>query len=144
MAKRFMAKRLLSAICCLSILASSFAPAFGQSELRKALQKKYRFKSVSCYTCHAHVEKGTKDPKTHRNDFGKAFDAILADKDLTGRIKSVKSLSRSDPKKKEVVDAVVADFLTALEQVEKEKSPEGETYGELLKDGKLDGVKLRK
>ena len=39
---------------------------------------------------------------------------------------------------------VTAEFLEALTEVEKLESPDGPTWGELLGEGKLEGVKVKK
>ena len=136
-----------------AITLSLVAPGAGQIEFKKALQKKYDFKSVSCFTCHsrkrdipADAQPAWKDnPKSFRNAFGKEFDKHLGGKDVTQRLKAVKKLKKNDPDKQKVIDEVVAEFMEALEEVEDAKSEDGDgpTYGELLKQAKLDGVKPR-
>lgn len=138
-----MRKKALAWLCCALVLAMNFSPVFAQTEFRKALQAKYNFRTVSCFTCHARVEPGTENPKQYRNDFGKLFDAHLKDKNVTERLNAVKSLSSSDPKKEQVREAVTADFLKALEKVEQQKTPDGDTWAEALKAGKVEGTKLR-
>ncbi len=136
-----MKRRSVSLLCCLLVLAMNVSPIFAQTEFRKALQEKYNFKSVSCYTCHERVKLGTENPKQYRNDFGKEFDKLLKGKNVTARLDEVKGLDSEDPKKTKVQDEVTKEFLEALQKVIEVKSSSGETYGELLKNATLDGVK---
>ena len=138
-----MRKRAMAWLCCALVVAMNFTPVLAQTEFRKAIQAKYNFRTVSCFTCHARVEAGTENPKQFRNDFGKLFDAHLKDKNVTQRLNDVKSLSSSDPKKKEVQEEVTKDFMDALEKIEKQSHPEGGNWGDALKAGKVEGTKLR-
>ncbi len=139
--------------CCLSLcltmlvtgLLSNVASAHPQ--FMKALKAKYDFRSVSCYTCHM---KG-KDPKTDkpygkdvRNDFGKLFVPLLEGKNIDKRAEeAAESKKNDDEATAEKLDAgLTADFLEALDKVEAMKNADGKTYGELLKKGEIEGVKL--
>ena len=138
-----MRKRATAWLCCAIVLAMNFSPVLAQTEFRKALQAKYNFRTVSCFTCHARVQPGTENPKQFRNDFGKLFDSHLKDKNVTERLNEVKSLSSTDEKKKQVQEAVTKDFMDALEKIEGQDHPDGGTWGEALKAGKIEGTKLR-
>ena len=135
--------------CSLFLLLAQVPSAPAQSEFKKALQAKYDFKSVSCYACHMRKSEVGADQeaafeengKAFRNAFGKAFDKHLQGKEVTKRLAAVKELDSDDPKKLKVKEEVTQDFLEALTIVETEKSPSGPTYGELLKQAMLDGVK---
>ena len=70
-----------------------------------------------------------------------AFDPFLKDKGVTKRLAAVKELDSGDPQKDKVTAEATAEFLEALIKVEALKSPEGETYAELLKSATLSGVK---
>ena len=142
-------KRAISMICCLAIVAAPVTPALAQSPFGKILKTKYNLKSASCYTCHMRSSEISEDQqaaykknkKAFRNAFGKALGSHLKGKDVTKRLAAVKKLESDDPKKVKVVDEVKVEFLEALAKVEAEKSADGKTYGELLKTGKLSGVK---
>ncbi|MCG8586552.1 MAG: hypothetical protein MI757_17755 [Pirellulales bacterium] len=142
-------KRAITMACCLAIVAAPMTPAMAQSAFSKALKKKYNLRSASCYTCHmrsSEVPEGEKEKfeenkKAFRNAFGKAFDTHFAGKNITKRLADVKELESDDPKKVKVTEEVTAEFLEALTKVEKEKSADGKTYGELLKTATLKGVK---
>ncbi len=146
-----MMKRWVCGICCLSILVGQTSPILAQTEFQKALKKKYDFRTVSCFTCHSkktelaeeQQEAFAENPKAFRNAFGKEFAKLLEGKEVTKRLADVKKLSADDPEKKKVIDEVNKEFLDALKKVETLESPSGETYGELLKSAKLEGVKPR-
>ena len=144
-------KRSVCVICCLSILAAQTPPSVAQTEFKKTLQKKYDFKTVSCYTCHSKKSEVpdeqrkafAKNSKKFHNVFGKEFVKLLKDKEITKRLAVVRKLASDDPEKKKVVAEVNKEFLEALKKVVTLESPTGETYGELLKAATLSGVKPR-
>ena len=119
--------------------------------LRKALKAKYDFKSVSCYTCHSREDDIVAEDlaafemnkKAFLNPFGKQLGKLLDGKDITKRMAEVEELESDYPQKKMVIGEVTKEFLEALMKLESVKSPSGTTYGELLKQGTLDGVKPR-
>ncbi len=81
-------------------------------------------KKAGCNVCHI---KGKK--KTERNEYGLALSKLLKKKDFTtAKIKE-------DPK---AADKKMEEGFT---KVEKMKNKAGKTFGELLKAGKLPGVK---
>ena len=143
--------RLCCYVCCGLVVISQASPAFAQTEFKKALQKKYDFKTVSCFTCHLRKKEVSDDQqaafkenaKAFRNEFGKAFEKHLKGKDVTKRLADVKELATDDPQRKKVREEVTKEFLEALKKLESEKSSSGETYGELLKNAELDGVKAK-
>ena len=130
--------------CCLLILVTNNFPAQSQTVFKKALQKKYGYKSVSCYTCHKKGKdaNGKSLGKEHRNEFGEALHVLLAEKDVTNRIKEAKKGGGESRKK--VYAEVTKEFLEALDKVEEMKSEDGATWGKLLDEGKLKGVKVKK
>ena len=142
-------KRLICVICCLSILAAQTPPSLAQTAFKKTLQKKYDFKTVSCYACHSKKsevpeeqhEDFKKNSKAFHNVFGKEFVKLLKGKEVTKRLLDVKKLPSDDPEKKKVIDEVNKEFLESLKTVEALEAPSGETYGELLKTATLSGVK---
>ena len=132
-------------LCCLLMVVTSSFPAHSQTVFKKALQKKHDFKSVSCTACHLKGKdaNGKALGKEHRNAFGEAIYKLLADKEVTKRIKEAKKAGL-DAKKK-VNEEVTQEFLEALSTVEEMPSQEeGSTWGELLREGKLEGVKVKK
>jgi hypothetical protein len=131
-------RRLCLALAVIGMTAMFCQTASAHSAFKKALQEKYDFKSVSCNSCHV---KGK--PKSDRNDFGKALHEPLEEmkfdgKGLTEKYEEVKG----DKALKEAFEKEMsAAFLKALETVSKEKSPSGKTWGELLKNAEIDGIK---
>ena len=115
----------------------SQAPAHGV--FKNALQEKYEFKSVSCNACHVKGE-----PKTERNDFGKAFqdgiDALSYDgMGMTAAYEAAKD--KGDAEKAAFEEVMKEAFLEVLKEVETKESPSGDTWGDLLQAGSIDGIK---
>ena len=143
--------RLFCYFCCVLVFMSQASPILAQTEFKKALQKKYDYKTVSCFTCHMRKKEISDDQqdafkenaKSFRNEFGKGFEKHLKGKDVTKRLADVKGLATDDPDRKKVQEEVTKVFLEALKKIEAEKSPSGATYGELLKNAELDGVKAK-
>jgi len=127
-------------ICGLVATEIGLSTAQAQIEFRLALEKKYdKNITVTCNACHVALK-----PKTVRNEtFGKELEKALAGKMVSKRLEDVKKLPIEDPAKVKVKEEVTAEFLEALKKVEALKAPAGATYGELIKQGKLDGVKLK-
>jgi hypothetical protein len=110
-----------------------------------ALKNHYDFRSVTCYACHIQGkdEEGKILGREHRNELGKALAALLEDKNITEQIEAAKELTFTERKK--VNDAATEEFLKAMEQLESKPAPEadGKTWGELIKSGEWEGVKLK-
>lgn len=142
-------KRLFCAVFCITVILVQSRATLAHAPFKKALQTKYNLKSVSCFTCHSRkadvaakdLEAFSKNSKSFRNSFGKQLSKLLEGKNTTKRLTDVKKLEFKDPKKRKATEEVTKDFLEALKKIEPVKSPSGATYGELLKKGKLDGVK---
>jgi len=142
-------RRVVAFLCLFSMLVSPATLARGQSELGKIVKARHDLKSVTCYACHTHKRDVTEadltafsqNSKAFRNAFGKELDKHLKGKELTPRLEKAKELSSDDPQRDKIIESVTKDFLESLEKVEATKSPAGPTYGELLKSGRLDGVK---
>ena len=114
------------------------AAALAQTEFQLALRKKYNFKTVTCAACHPNIK-----DKTERNEFGTLLAKELKAKNVTKRLDEVKDLDLDNVIRMKVREEVTKEFLEALPKVEMQKSAGGETFGDLLKAGKLEGVKLR-
>lgn len=144
-------RRLFGAVFCMTALLVHSPATLAHAPFKKGLQKKYDFKSVSCYTCHARkadiaakdLDDFARNSRSFRNSFGSQLGKLLAGKNTTQRLMDVKKLDLDDPKKIKVINDVTSDFLEALKKVELVKSPSGPTYGELLKMGILAGVKSK-
>lgn len=133
----------------IAVVASVLTPAtpsVAQSEFKKVLKNKYPMQNVTCHTCHMRGKNVPKkqqaafneNKKSFRNDFGQEFDKLLKGKDISKRLKAAKKKKQANRKQFEKVKKQIIDeFEAALEEVEKVASPEGPTYGELLKKGKL-------
>ena len=132
-------RRLCVAVVAVAMMGLLVQSASAHSAFKKALQEKYDFKSVSCNSCHI---KGKK--KTERNDFGKAFkDLQKLDYDgmgLTEKFEAVKA-GGNDAEQDAFEEEMKKAFLKVLEDVEKKESPDGKTWGELLKTADIDGIK---
>lgn len=107
---------------------------------KQAFQKKYvdesgneefkaAFKEASCNVCHL---KGKK--KEERNEYGKALDELI-EGNANKRIQEAKKIN--DDELKKVTDQVLEELEKAFEKVAEKKAASGETYGEMLKAGKL-------
>ena len=136
--------------CALSLLGVGLLAGVASADtlFMKALKAKYDYKIVSCYTCHAKGDDpatGKPFGKEVRNDFGKLFEPALKDKDIAGRIAQAKAAKEAgnDAKKEEINAAITKDFLDALAVVEAMKAADGKTYGEKLKAGEVEGVKMK-
>ena len=114
------------------------AAALAQTEFQIALRKKYNFKTVVCATCHPAGKE-----KTERNEFGTLFAKEFTGKNVSKRLADVKDLDVEDPARVKVKNEVTKQFLEALQKIESLPGPGGEKWSELLKAGKLEGVKLR-
>ena len=128
----------LALVCSLIAIMVLPSAALAQTEFQIALRKKYNFKTVTCAACHPNIK-----DKTERNEFGTLLAKELKGKDVTKRLEDVKEKDVEDPARIKVKEEVTKEFLDALPKVETQKSKSGETFGELLKAGKLEGVKLR-
>ncbi len=140
--KRTIALLVLSALF-LTLIAG---PMPAQTEFKNELVEKHGLsKLTSCYTCH--LRKSEVDEKdlpafmessrSFRDDFGKAIEKHFKGKDISARLKEAK-----DHDDQKTIDEIIKDFRQALEKAEAEKNADGATYGELIKSGKLDGIKL--
>ena len=146
-------------ICSLLFVALLAKPSFGHTELAKALKAKHGLRSVTCYACHARktdipaadLPAFKLNKKAFRNNFGQEIAKLLKGKDVTKRIfdaKAAAKAARGTPNAAQakaaadkVKAAVTEEFLEVLKEVEKIKSPAGPTYGELLENAQLPGVK---
>jgi hypothetical protein len=123
-------------------LLSGYASA--DTLFMKALKEKYDYRIVSCYTCHAKGDDpATGEPygKEVRNDFGKLFEPALDAKKMHDQLHAIKE-AEGDAKKP-LQEVASKDFLEALTTVEAMKAEDGKTYGEKLKAGEVEGVKLK-
>lgn len=112
-------RRAIAIVLFVGLVSAMFSsPAGARAPYLKEFKEKYGadaeygslIDETKCFICHV----GTK--KTNRNDYGKALSKIVM--------------------KNEKDKAKIAE---ALGKVEKEKSPDGMTFGELIKEKKLPG-----
>ncbi len=133
----------LAAWCALVAMLANASITCGQTMFRTELQKKYNFRSVSCFTCHEkNVPSDVDEPKKYRNAFGKMFDKEFAGKNISQRLNEVKSLDRDDPKRVKVEEEIKKEFHAALEKIE-QMEVKGRKIADWLKSGDIEGVKLR-
>ena len=140
-------KRLLCFVCSLSLIVTPAISSHAQSEFKKVVKNKHTNQKVSCFSCHTRKANVPEDQlsafkenkKSFRNSFGKEFDKLFEGKDMSKRLKEAKKLKKAGDteKAKQIKSDVIEEFKAALEKVEKIKSPEGPTYGELLEKGTL-------
>ena len=128
---------------CISMIFASGVSA--HTLYKRPFQKRYDFRTVSCYACHvdAKDENGKRVGKEELNDLGKVIKGNMGDGTVTERINEAKKEERDVQKKLEA--EIAEEFLKAMDEIDKLKSPDGETtWGELIKAGKIDGVKMKK
>ncbi len=128
---------------CISMICAS--GVFAHTIYKRPFQKRYDFRSVSCYACHAEGkdENGKRLGKEVLNDLGKVMKKNMGDGAVTARINEVKKEERDVQKKVEA--EIAAEFLKAMDEIDQLKAPDGEnTWGELIKAGKIDGVRMKK
>ena len=124
-----------SFVIAISCLVAGSADA--DTQFKKAMQKHYDLKSVSCYACHVRKEK-----KTVRNAFGSLIAKELEGKNASARIKAAKKMEDKEAKAAEI-EKVVYEFLEALKVVEAMDAGDGKTNKDLILAGELEGVKLK-
>ena len=102
---------------------------------KKTMEKKLTNLKVNCLACHV---KGK--PKTERNELGELFHKEFAEKNFSQRHKDIED---RDERKKFEKEEMAPAFLEALERVKKLETDDGQKYGELIEDAKLDGLKVK-
>ncbi len=112
--------------------------ARAHTEFRTVVQTRYDFKTVSCYTCHV-----PREEKSVRNDVGQTFAKLLEGQDLTAKLAAVEELDSEDPVRVKAAEEASAIFLKALEELEKTEHPDGGTWADAFKAGKIEGTKLK-
>lgn len=137
-------RKFVALLIMVAMVASSAVPANGQTLFKNVMAKKYdSLKTVSCFACHAKVERGTENPKQFRNDFGKLFDKEFKDKKITERFEQMAELDRNDPERTKIEEGLAEDFKKALEVIEKQEFEEGVTYKEAIEQAKLEGLRAK-
>lgn len=123
------------------LFAGLLAPAANvtaHSELKKEMEKGNKHLKVSCNACHV---KGKK--KTVRNEFGEALFQEFKQFKFSEAIHKIKDKK----KKKEYFEKnVFPEYRKAFKKVATKdvKNKKGDKWADLVKNGKLPGVKLRK
>ena len=133
-------KRILTitaAACFVCLLFSNTADA--HDFLKDPLKERYGLKSVSCSACHPGSNKAI------NNAFGLKFKTAFKGKEYTKRVHEAKDLKKKnkaagDTALEGIGKEMVAQFITVIEEVEKESM----TFGEMAKAGILVGTKLEK
>lgn len=140
-------RRLCLALCILgglAVVVATSGSAEAYTVFKKPFQQRYGFRSVSCFSCH---EKGKdKDGKPlgkeFLNELGKDMKKLFVESNLAERLDGAKKADSES--KKKVHEEISKEFLQAIEKFETMKSPRGDPWGELIKAGKIEGVKMRK
>lgn len=134
-----MCRRVMIAVVALYLVLGVARTSQALPEFKKAFDQRYceeqdalkaLAKKANCNICHV-----PKKPKTERNAYGDAL-ANLIEGDANKRIKEARKTGGDEGKKKET-QLVLEELEKAFEKAEEEKSEEGPTFGELLKEGKL-------
>jgi hypothetical protein len=126
----------ITCLLLLAFVASTIAtPAYGILVFRKEFEEKYKVKDpqtdaeqqlsdaaskAKCYICHVKGE-----DKEVRNEYGEALAKYLDDDNFS------KERRDAEPEK------VKQEIWEGLEKVEADKNAAGETFGDLLRAGKL-------
>ncbi len=133
----------LASLVALLLIASA-SPAQAHIIFKKAFQKEYGYKTVSCYSCHKQGK--DKDGKTYskklRNEFGDTIAEQLKGKEITKRVKEAKT-NKDAAAKTAAYKEINAEVLEAIKKISDKKSADGETWGDRLKAGKIDKVKMK-
>lgn len=130
-----MRKLVVSSFAVALVLGVLGSPAFAIQAFYNAVVKTYvepakgtplatEIEKQKCAVCH-------NDPKTKktRNEYGNAL------------AKLVKKADFGPDKMKDNPDAKMKELAEALKKIEAEKSSDGKTFGERIKDGKLPSAK---
>jgi hypothetical protein len=120
------------------VFSLSLPPASAQTKLGRAFKKKYALRSVSCYACHVKGEE-----KDVLNSFGQEIGKLLEGKNVTERLEAAKEIEEEE-EKDEVLAVIEKEVLEAFKKLEKIKAPSGKAYGEAIKVGEIEGIKLGK
>lgn len=121
----------LMAICTIFALTQTVS---AHSAFDKAFEKKYNVK-ISCNACH------DKKSKEIRNDFGKLYEKVLKDKEITKKWKAAKEEGSAARKAYEAGE-MTTEFKKAMETVGKMKKGDS-TYADLIKELKIEGIKAK-
>ena len=132
-------KRLWLMVCPMLVVAllanmSSALPPFKKAFDKKYIKKneneqfKKDFKKAGCNVCHV---KGQKD-KSPQNEYGKTLNELIE-----GDAKDRLGQAKKDDKKPEVLKQILEELEKAFEKVEEMEAPEGDTFGERIKQGLL-------
>ena len=124
----------LLSVACLVMFAQS---ASGHTEFKKEMIKKYDLKKVSCNVCHV-----AKKPKSERNKFGKVLAKAFDGLDLSAGYKAAKK--EGGEAKEKFKQKMYDEFKKAMKKIEKmESEKDGPTWGDLIKNGKIEGIELK-
>ena len=133
--------RLLLILPLLGLLHLAWVDAVdAHSQLGIAFKKKYRLRTVSCNTCHLKAEK--KKKRDALTPFGKELAQLLEGKQISDRLEASKKESKEQ--RDQVKDAVVKEFLEALDKLDALEAPSGKLYAEAIPAGEIEGTKVRR
>ena len=127
-------KNMVAFLAVFAIMSAISQPAQAHSAFKKAFEAKYKVKA-SCTVCH------DKKTKEIRNDFGKLYDKILKDKEITKKWKAAKE-DGSVARKAYESGEMTTEFKKAMETVGKMKKGD-KTYADLIKSLEIEGLKAK-
>jgi hypothetical protein len=138
-----MMKVLIASMAAMFLVSSLFvSPAKALPDFKKAFEAKYvtnsnsedlkeAFKAAGCNVCHV---KGNNNKKA-RNPYGAALSKITGGH-VAADLKSAKDTGGDDARAAKLKE-ILKTLDGAFDKVEAQKSASGQTYGEMLKGGKL-------
>jgi hypothetical protein len=119
------------------LLVSSYQPVVAHAYMRKPFQARYKLRTVSCYACHVKRKK-----KEEVTEFGKVIKKLLEGQNVVARVEAAKDLDRAE--KDLAMDELTKEFVEVLKKLDKMKTPEGEWYADVIRAGRIEGVKPRR
>lgn len=119
---------LTSQVMALPQFKKAFEVKYGVKSGQNA-ELKAAVKKAACNTCHVKGEK-----KDVQNSYGEALNALI-EGSAKARLDAAKEISKEEGKAE--LDELVEEFTTALGKVEDQESPDGGTFGERIRSGKL-------
>ncbi|HMO12653.1 MAG TPA: hypothetical protein PKD64_09750 [Pirellulaceae bacterium] len=122
----------------IGVFCFSFSkPVSSHGVFKDKLEQEVEGLRATCYACHLQ-----KEPKTVRNEFGELFFQQFEGMDLSARWDATEGDDEAREKFEQEVMAPA--FVEALKVVGDKKNAEGIKYSVLIKEGKIEGTKMKK
>lgn len=117
------------------------SPLLAQTELGTALKRHYRLRAVACNACHLKGDDEEHKSRDALTEFGNVAAKLVEGKRVTERLDEVEE-GDSDVKK-QVQEAIEAEFVAALKKLDELKTPGGKTWSDAIRAGEVEGIKPR-